>query len=1568
MKAQFLKIAKVKDEKAFYKKYPTEDAFFKAHPEARSIKKAEIGAYIGGDAIANPKMVDYRSEYDKVDKMITGYTDAERREAAEKAAAAKQSSSGGGGFDISSIMGMFGGSGGGSQGGGSVGEGIMSSGGFGAIGGGIGSGGISGGRNGKHVPKAQWGTDTNGNSIPDYLENTQPQMGPTQNFSAQSFPPLYSPNAQQTGQNAFQSPNAFATPNYGQQFMNNANQTTAGMTGIPQGLPSDIGYTAPQSSGSGGGGMFDAAKGIPIIGGIIGGIQGLEKQKEAKRAAKQAKLVSDVAFMASATRPEESKRRYVTPWDNIVQPDQMFPSYGVGTNVLARDGVRLQSGGEIQNTYAPDYLYDDLGYEPLNDSNVKQYYQGGDVPRANFGIASAGGAGFGENPFGSMVGGMYGNNAGSQLGGSIGSIFGPAGGMVGSAIGGMLDKDQDAIKKYNRETKRNMEGMAMNNMIPGIRSGYRSHMEDGGQIKYDVKNSIVDLLKSKNRDSDYASRKKLANKLGIKNYKGTADQNVQMIDLVEKENNAPKATERITPIKKSAIVKQKPITEKPKVTTKPVVNKPATPVATKPKQEVKPITRQITPISKVEPKPKPVQKTERNTIPSQQQRREPILPIKKTQPVNTKQKVINNPKIDASKEARKLQSGVITDKGTNTTYVVQNGKIAKSFPVLTGESSETNYNPYSVEELETNRKGRSTPTGTYLMNPNPSIYGVPGFNLEAISAFGQPAPIATNTAIHTIYGTNPNKGQSGYNPEEGKRRTNALNSPNPKDRYMSFGCTNARCDNMKELAKTFPVKDTAIYIDSRIAEDKNYLKNIKRKEFGGEIDNYEEGGWVSHDWQPQVIASFGGLDQQDFYDYAHDGMQSLRAGGHIRGEYQPISNRGMEQYAMGGEVQTTWGGHAETISHNPYMPGTGETIMFRGKSHDESDGNGNTGIGVKYGKGGHDSYTDYAEYGTQEADADVEVERGEPAAELQDANGEKNLTVYGNLKIPNQYIDMLGDKNAKGKKFKNYVADLSKIEAKQNKIVETSTNKLNALNVQNSFDKLKLTSLQASIQGANMKLKDIADKKINAAHLQNAINDTAEENGLVADDLARGRVKFDKEGMQEYAEYGKSIPKAQSGNKIKPGSMTVKEAIKQGYVLEADGKYHLRTKATAKPASETKKASALDVIPKGQRVDKKTGLYGGITPEQFKEFKEKNKWYTKWDTFDPNDPNDVDDFAKEFNAEAEKRGSKARILADDKTGKTTKVGKQVVSAKLDDAKQEEPVADTDKVADIYEPEDNIYPVEPQKRNALLDIAGQILPFFRPTDQEAFDHAQLYPEMYAMATNQLEPVQAQGYQPDLATPYDISYQDMLNANQADYNASQKLVGYNPAAQSLLNAQKYAANEKVLGEQFRANQAMQMGVYDQNRNTLNEAKLKNLGIFDKQYERQAQAKSNTKAVTQAALNSISDKYAKHKLENRELGIYENLYNYRYDSQGRAINMNAPWQPNVPNVYDKGNETPNMRAVYDQKGNFLRWERIDEDKTTTDETLNAAGKTPGIGDKKNGGKVKPKNGSIVSAYKNL
>jgi hypothetical protein len=198
--------------------------------------------------------------------------------------------------------------------------------------------------------------------------------------------------------------------------------------------------------------------------------------------------------------------------------------------------------------------------------------------------------------------------------------------------------------------------------------------------------------------------------------------------------------------------------------------------------------------------------------------------------------------------------------------------------------------------------------------------------------------------------------------------------------------------------------------------------------------------------------------------------------------------------------------------------------------------------------------------------------------------------------------------------------------------------------------------------------------------------------------------------------------------------------------------------------------------------------------------------------------------------------------------------------------------------------------EPSKEEFnWMNIANQILPYLRPTDAEALDPRQLSGEMLALAQNQLEPVQAQTFQPELSTPYDISLQDIINKNEADYRSAQRMIGYNPAALAALNAQKYGANQQVLGEQFRLNQGMRDKVYAENRNLLNQSNLQNLGILDQQYGRQQQALSNTKTTAQAALNSISAKYLQNQAENRTLQTYENLYNYRFDPRFRAGNMN-------------------------------------------------------------------------------
>ena len=500
---------------------------------------------------------------------------------------------------------------------------------------------------------------------------------------------------------------------------------------------------------------------------------------------------------------------------------------------------------------------------------------------------------------------------------------------------------------------------------------------------------------------------------------------------------------------------------------------------------------------------------------------------------------------------------------------------------------------------------------------------------------------------------------------------------------------------------------------------------------------------------PQVINQFGNYKLSQLLK-PDPTMDTLRAGGHLK-SYTPPSERAMytgrDKFAMGGNLETHWGGHAEPMSYNPYLPDGGETVMFRGKSHEESDGKGNTGIGITYG------------------DSPVEVERGEPAVQLKNGtDGENSLTVYGNLKIPSFGASLIGDEKAKNKKFKHYVADLSKTEQKQNKIVEKSTEKLDNLEVITPQDLLSFESYKANILGANMKLKDIAKKKQDLASLQSAINDTAEEYGLIADDLAKGKVKQAKKGA--------SIKKAQGG-------------------------------LTSLPQVNVNAPSALPT----------RNPFGPI-----------------------------------------------------------QVPRSVMLSGL-----------------IETPSNTTSPVKEEGKIDWMTLVNQILPYVRPTNAQALDPRQLSGEMLALATNQVQPVQMQTIQPQLGTPSDISLQEIINENEADYRATQGMIGYNPAALAALNAQKYQANQKVLGEQFKLNQAMKDRVYAENRALLNDANLKNLQGFDQQYVRQEGALANTKATAQAALNSIASKYLQNQSENRTLQTYENLYNYRFDPRFRANNMN-------------------------------------------------------------------------------
>ena len=745
----------------------------------------------------------------------------------------------------------------------------------------------------------------------------------------------------------------------------------------------------------------------------------------------------------------------------------------------------------------------------------------------------------------------------------------------------------------------------------------------------------------------------------------------------------------------------------------------------------------------------------------------------------------------------------------------------------------------------------------------------------------------------------------------------------------------------------------------------------------------------------------------------------------------------------GGELQTHWGGHAETVSQNPYLEDGGETIMFRGNSHDESDNNGNTGIGITYGN------------------SPVEVERGEPATKIND-----ELVVYGNLQIPNQYVELFGDDKAKGKKFKNYVKEISKDEEKQNKFLEKAITQLDELNPSDPFDKLKFNALKSNVLGANSKLKDIAEKKKIAANLQEAINTTAEEYGVEADALSKGKLKPISNSNMNIARDGITKKKNNSneGDVHQKLNELTQILANKGIDFKISSGYRKGAKTSTGRDSQHGKGGALDItFPKlGKEAynkmindpdiakfvynngltildeydpnnlsqtkgsgghlhfgfDKGTKLSDKFRKEYISKYPSttttettnpeylikgnqkgaidyndrkttsndiwkgdnyKNQWVPKVNSA-INNPEiadklisqienysgqDADDVKYQL-SKAKSKEDKLKIINNLATDELLGPFHRLVNNAIDIATSPEYLnsGEVTELPEMVIPNKKpIMKKEEPKKSKLLDVISSMVPNIRPSDAQSLDYNQLLGEMYALGTNQLEPVQAQSYQPQLKNPYDISLQDVLNENQADYRAQQRMIGNNPAAQAMLNAQKYAANQKVLGEQFRLNQANKDQVYSGNIATLNDAKLKNLAIYDQQYDRQASAKANTKATTQAALNSISSKYLQNDAANKKLQIYENLYGYRFDDQGRAVNQNGPVKFNSPQITD-GQDIP----IYDNDGNIVGYKRNGKQQT-----IDSVRTLPINPEKTTDKKSKAKNGknlnsSIVKAMKNL
>jgi len=774
---------------------------------------------------------------------------------------------------------------------------------------------------------------------------------------------------------------------------------------------------------------------------------------------------------------------------------------------------------------------------------------------------------------------------------------------------------------------------------------------------------------------------------------------------------------------------------------------------------------------------------------------------------------------------------------------------------------------------------------------------------------------------------------------------------------------------------------------------------------------FEHGGAMNEYPNPRIIKYFGEHNVNDLLR-RDPMMDTLRTGGNIR------SNEV-------GDIRIAENGRLEPISYNPYTAGSGVTSMIQGPSHDRGGVNINYNGNMVEAEGGEpiSERQDGGDVGPAAVitgDQTFNKMGAHEIPELAEYAGKKVKHIQKDLAEKDAKLNKLQAKNTKAlNEFepKNQIDKLTFNSLHMNEKGVTEQYKRNALKTQSLIAYQDAINQEAESRGLDAgALSRGQVKPLPPEEMMRAKEQTAQFGRITpaapASDMFGSQAA--SQAMADYIARHTKKPAAKKAPVVKtptpylPAPKAPWEVDVEKYQesqAQAKREMDARMAAPATPANKVTKAAAANTLAASKAkaaVTTPSVNSPGLAPALKAQAAKEEKLIPNTLDLPPIDPAEYDKLQTMY--EAAKGQKKGKLVSDfqeyyhkvapdyaravlksapltakgKKEGLTTadlpsnvdeyfgpRTEQYMAALKKGEAKKpgETPVVPTPGTPEEKD-KSGVYETAPYQKYGWEQLAGQLMPWLRKTPGEPLLGDQLAGEMYAMSNNQVEPVQARFMHPQLDVPYDISFQDRLNENQASFNALTRQAGANPEALAALAGQKYGADSSVLAEQFRANQAKKDQVYSQNRQTLNQAQQTNLGIADQQYVRQAQAKSNTKVAMQEALNSIASKIGQNRLENRTLQTYANMFpDFSYDRNYSIRKTGAPTTFNMPVVYNAAGDITHV-ALYDKEGKIYDYRPIsaEEQKTMGKKTT----EKPSLATESI--VKKERNGGLVKAFRNL